>query len=54
MKITITQKGRNDHEVVFSQTFERDTEKEILDIIKQFSDLARDYEATYLTYEIED
>lgn len=54
MKITITQRTKDDNELVYSQTFERESEKEILNIIKEFSDLARGYEATYLNYEIED
>lgn len=54
MKITIIQKSKYDNEVLLSNTYERDSEKEILDLIKTFSDDARDYEATYLDYKIED
>ena len=54
MKITIVQKDKDYNEVVFSRTFERDTEKEILDIIKEFNNAGKECKATYLTYDIED
>lgn len=54
IKLTITQKTKDEDELVFSQSYERESEKEILDIIKTFSDLSRDYSATYLNYKIED
>ena len=54
MKITIIQKGMYLKDIVFTCTFERETEREILDIIKEFSENAKTYDSTYLTYEIED
>ena len=54
IKLTITQKTKDENELVlFSQSYERESEKEILDIIKTFSDLSRNYSATYLNYKIE-
>lgn len=48
------QKTKDADELVFSQSYERESEKEILDIIKAFSDFSRDYTATYLNYKIEE
>lgn len=54
IKLTIIQKTKAEDELVFRQSYKRESEKEILDIIKAFSDISRDYSATYLNYKIED
>lgn len=54
MKISVIQKSKTSNEVLYKQTFTRDTAEEIIGIIKYFCAISKDYDSSYLTYEIEE